>query len=542
MAKKVAPPPLTPNDPGPNLGATGYPAYSDPFNLPIGRYGIFGDGWNSPYPIVPPLPVGDYGIFGDAPPINFPPLQGHLPASSVGSTRAMLPYGAALPLPSAPAVPAGPDPQWVSPPNGPQQWQGGPSAGLTNVPATGWGGLDAGGPVPTGWGGLEGTPQLPPMIAPTKLEEYLAAIAAAKAGGATYAGYNATMRPARGAGESARPPIVGGPTPQQWQGTGPLSRGPQQWQGTGKVAPATKGGTPSGIDAKGNKMPPAPKVLQGQLGNNTRQGSGMAAYNKVQEVVGTLATRLAEMTGTSPDAWLGRKPEELVAAISAMQQQGNQDGSGGSGAARAAAAQQAAKEQAIQQYLGELDKNRLAQQGALDQQFGAINAGYDAAGTQLGSLNQQAGDRQAGIMSDLGAQAATSRTNTAAAYQAGDKRLADLQAQYATQQAAQQAGSDRLTGAFGAPQAYGGGSAANDLFAAGRAQNTMMGTGADTMFADRGNVYNALGADASTARGNQFDVLMTKLKLQQQQSAAAQAKANADLASQYNDRRLSVYG
>jgi hypothetical protein len=99
-----------------------------------------------------------------------------------------------------------------------------------------------------------------------------------------------------------------------------------------------------------------------------------------------------------------------------------------------------------------------------------------------------------------------------------------------------------LTGAFGAPQAYGGGSAANDLFAAGRAQNTMMGTGADAMFADRGNVYNALGADVSTARGNQFDVLMTKLKLQQQQSAAARAKANADLAAQYNDRRLSVYG
>jgi hypothetical protein len=377
------------------------------------------------------------------------------------------------------------------------------------IPASGWGGLDLGSPPvapPTGWGGLEGTPQLPPMVGPSKLDQYLGAIAMAKAGGSTYTGYN--------------PPVV--------------------------ARSNVKGGTPSGFDAKGNKMSAAPKVLQGQLGNNGRQGSGMTAYNKVQEVVGTLATQLAAMTGTSPDAWSGRRPEELVAAIAAMQGQGNDQNGSGSGAARAAAkaaaAQQAAKEQAIQQYLGELDKNRLAQQGALDQQYGAINAGYDAAGTQLGSLNQQAADRQAGIMSDLGAQAATSRTNTAATYQAGDKRLADLQAQYATQQAAQQAGSDRLTGAFGAPQAYGGGSAANDMFAAGRAQNTMMGNGADAMFADRGNVYNALGADASTARGNQFDVLMTKLKLQQQQSAAAQAKSNADLAAQYNDRRLSVYG
>ena len=377
------------------------------------------------------------------------------------------------------------------------------------IPASGWGGLDSGKPPvapPVGWGGLEGTPQLPPMVGPSQLDQYLGAIAMAKAGGSKYTGYN--------------PPVV--------------------------ARPNVKGGTPSGFDAKGNKMPAAPKVLQGQLGNNTRQGSGMTAYNKVQEVVGTLATRLAEMTGTSPDAWLGHKPEELVAAIAAQNKlnadNANDPTGSGRAAAAAAAAQQAAKEQAIQQYLGELDKNRLAQQGALDQQYSAINAGYDTAGTQLSSLNQQAAERQAGIMSDLGAQAATSRTNTAAAYQAGDKRLADLQAQYATQQAAQQAGSDRLTGAFGAPQAYGGGSAANDMFTAGRAQNAMMGTGADTMFADRGNVYNALGADASTARGNQFDVLMTKLKLQQQQSAAAQAKANADLASQYNDRRLSVYG
>ena len=293
---------------------------------------------------------------------------------------------------------------------------------------------------------------------------------------------------------------------------------------------------PGGANPRGGPVPTA----RGEI----RQGAGMAPYVQSEKILGTMASDLAASLGYPPDAFNNASPAELVAAISAMQQQGNQDGSGGSGssAARAAAAQQAAKEQAIQQYLGELDKNRLAQQGALDQQYGAINAGYDAAGTQLGSLNQQAADRQAGIMSDLGAQAATSRTNTAAAFQAGDKRLADLQAQYATQQAAQQVGSDRLTGAFGAPQAYGGGSAANDMFAAGRAQNTMMGTGADTMFADRGNVYNALGADASTARGNQFDVLMTKLKLQQQQSAAAQAKANADLASQYNDRRLSVYG
>jgi len=542
--RKLAPPPLIPNDPGPNLGATGSPGYSDPLNLPTGQYGVFGDGWNSPYPIVPPLHTGDYGIFGDALPTNLPPLQGHLPASSAGSPRAMLPYGAALPLPAGPG--AG-DAQWVSPPNGPQQWQGGPPT-FPTLPASGWGGLrtQATGPLPTGWGGLEGVSPLPPMIPKTPLEQYVAAIQAAEAGGSTYTGHNYVPppMPATGwGGLDAGPPVT---HRQQWQGTGPLQRGPQQWQGTGVKPPVTGSGTPSGFDAKGNKMPAASKYVQGQLGNNGRQGSGMTGYNKAQEIVGTLATQLADMTGTSPDAWLGHKPEELVAAISAQTKMNADNANDPTGSNRAAAAQAAAaaaaKQQAIQQYLGELDKNRSAQQGALDQQFGAINAGYDAAGTQLGSLNQQAADRQAGIMSGLNAQAVTGRADTAAAYQAGDKRLADLQAQYATQQTAQQAGSDRLTGAFGAPQAYGGGSAANDMFAAGRAQNAMMGTGADTAFTDRSNVYNALGADASTARGNQFDVLMTKLKLQQQQSAAAQAKANADLASQYNDRRLSVYG
>jgi len=515
--KRLAPPPLIPNDPGPNLGATGSPGYSDPLNLPTGQYGVFGNGWNSPYPIVPPLPTGDYGIFGDAPPTNLPPLQGHLPASSAGSPRAMLPYGAALPLPPAPMGmgPDAGDAQWVSPPNGPQQWQGGPAAGLTNVPATGWGGLDALGPRPTGYGGLEGVPQLPPMIPKTPLEQYVAAIEAAKAGGSTYTGHNYVPppMPATGwGGLDSGPPAT---HPQQWQGTGPLQRGPQQWQGTGSSAvkpPATAGG-----GAHGGMPPVAPGTL-----NNGRQGMGMSTYLQMQNQVGSSAP---DLFGIQGDPFKGASPAQVAAfaaykdavdngtidpATGKTKTSSGSNGSSGPSRAQIGAAHQSVNDQ----------YNQLLQR-------------YADAGTQLTGLNNQAGARQADIMSGLNTGAAAARGATAAAYQAGDARLNDLLGQYTAQQAQQTHGLNQMTDAFGAPRAAGPSGAVNDLYAADRARNSMLGTAADTMYANRGNVYNALGADASMARGNTFDALMQKLQAQKQQAAADQARANADLSMKY---------
>jgi hypothetical protein len=220
---------------------------------------------------------------------------------------------------------------------------------------------------------------------------------------------------------------------------------------------------------------------------------------------------------------------------------GRSGGGGGSSAAaqaQAIADRNAALDQILQQQLGGIQQGYAGQNSALDQLLASQNSGFDQRGSSLQQLNQGANDRLTGIMGGLNQNAGQARQATQQAYSGGDQRLQALMHEYAQMAHGADTQQNQTLGAFsgagggqtGVVNPSGGG--VQDMIMAGRTANTMRGNAADSMYANRQNVYGGLQADAQMQNGQQMDLLLGQLAQQRQQAQAAAQQQHAALALQ----------
>lgn len=217
---------------------------------------------------------------------------------------------------------------------------------------------------------------------------------------------------------------------------------------------------------------------------------------------------------------------------------GSGGGGGGGGAAASAAQRNAALDAVLQQELSGISQGYAGQQSALDTLGQQQTAGFDQRDASLHGIQAGADTRLQGILGDLNAGAGAARGATQQAYGAGDQRLQALMAEYQNIAGARDQAANQTLGAFGA--ASGGttgsvnpsGGGVQDMLMAGRTANTMRGNAADELYAQRGNVYNGLNADARTQNGQAFDSLLAKLTMDRQAQSQSIAAQRAALAAQ----------
>lgn len=202
---------------------------------------------------------------------------------------------------------------------------------------------------------------------------------------------------------------------------------------------------------------------------------------------------------------------------------GSHGGGGGGGSSGPSAADIAARNAAIDAMLAQ-------ENSSVDTLGQSQHAAFDARNTQLQGIQSGANTRLQGILGGLQQGASQAQGATSQAFANGDQALQGLLAQYTQMAQQRDAQNNGTLGAFGAGSTGPTGSGVQDLIYAGRAANTMRGNAANEMYAQRGNVYNGLGADAQMQNGQVYDSLLAKL---------AQERAVAD---QQNAAQKAQYG
>lgn len=197
-------------------------------------------------------------------------------------------------------------------------------------------------------------------------------------------------------------------------------------------------------------------------------------------------------------------------------------GGGGRGGGGGAAAASAATQAAYQQMLAALTAKSAADQAGFNTRQGSIN-----------DLAAQGGTRLQGILAGLNAGAAQTRQAVQDSYARSDAVQAQLQQQFAAQEAARAQGAGQTLGMFGgAPGAIDRQYGASDMLNAQRGMMAGVQGANDRMWAARPDVYNGLFADASTNNSTMQQQLLQQIAVARQQAQAQAASEQAQLAIQ----------
>lgn len=196
-------------------------------------------------------------------------------------------------------------------------------------------------------------------------------------------------------------------------------------------------------------------------------------------------------------------------------------GGGGAGAAAAAAAKVNAQ------------KAYAMMNDALAAKLAAGNQGFDARVKNVNELGVSNQKHVNDILAGLGAAGAATRADVQGVYQGGDARLSQLASEIQQAEAMRAQGANQTLGMFGAgndafTRQYG----AQDLVNAQRVALGGMQTADDRMFAQRGDVYAGLGADARLNQANSQNTLLQQIAAARQAAAAQAAAEKAQIAIQ----------
>lgn len=169
---------------------------------------------------------------------------------------------------------------------------------------------------------------------------------------------------------------------------------------------------------------------------------------------------------------------------------------------------------------------------ALDAQGANENASFDQYGMSLTEQNAAGDTRLQGLLQRLAESRMASQGASRSSFGNTDADLQGLAAQYGQQSQLRNDGVNRSLAAFGVGPEQGEGQAIQDMLMASREQNARLGGASDIAYVNRGNVANALGADAVGRNSQQFSQLQQQLAAQRQAAVIAQAQRRAQLAMQ----------
>lgn len=198
-----------------------------------------------------------------------------------------------------------------------------------------------------------------------------------------------------------------------------------------------------------------------------------------------------------------------------------------------------AREAVLRKLMAEQGGIYDAQQAALDQANQATLSGLTAREQAAANLRAEQAARLQQIMGELTGASAGARNATQQVYQGAGNQLDQLASQYAQLQAAQNAGANQLSGAFGAGNAAVQGDAVQALGAA-RGLNTQLGAGADASYAGRQAVYGGLQTDANMADKQGYDALLRKVA-DARAAQAAQYGSGVNQLAQARSQGMSQY-
>ena len=179
---------------------------------------------------------------------------------------------------------------------------------------------------------------------------------------------------------------------------------------------------------------------------------------------------------------------------------------------------------------------------AQDAKNKALMGSYDSRTAALTGANQSSIDRFATLQQQLQAQRGAAQQAAAGSYEAGQRNLQDIMAQYQNMIAGRQAPAAQTLQAFGAAPgaAVSDPSGVQNMLIAQQANMARVGQADNALYAGRDNVYAGLNQDVSTQRQQGFDALMAKLLAEKQATEAAGASERAQLAMQQQQAILQM--
>ena len=286
---------------------------------------------------------------------------------------------------------------------------------------------------------------------------------------------------------------------------------------------------------------PTPSQVAGQ-----RYAGQAAMWDDPSEKAALAAAQNAGGPAAAADPWNNMTPDQYFAALMGAGgvnagAGGGRGGGGGGGAAAKPGDPDPAGWNAIAQQQA-LEKGYAEMLAAQDAKNKALMGSYDSRTAALTGANQSSIDRFATLQQQLQAQRGAAQQAAAGSYEAGQRNLQDIMAQYQNMIAGRQAPAAQTLQAFGAAPgaAVSDPSGVQNMLIAQQANMARVGQADNALYAGRDNVYAGLNQDVSTQRQQGFDALMAKLLAEKQATEAAGASERAQLAMQQQQAILQM--